>query len=36
LIESFKKVFPRYEIKEVSYLGVITLTAIMRLAEVLG
>jgi len=35
-IESCKKVFPRYEIKEISYLGVVTLAAIMRLAKVLG
>jgi len=35
-IESCKKVFPRYEIKEISYLGVVMLAAIMRLAEVLG
>ncbi|MGB9928195.1 MAG: transposase [Methanosarcina sp.] len=35
-IESCKKVFPRYEIKEISYLGVVILAAIMRLAEVLG
>ena len=35
-IESCKKVFPRYEIKETSYLGVVMLAAIMRLDEVLG
>ena len=35
-IESCKKVFPRYEIKEISYFGVVILAAIMRLAEVLG
>ena len=35
-IESFRKVFPRYEIKEISYLGVVMLAAIMRLDEVLG
>ncbi len=35
-IESCKKVFPRYEIKEISYLGVVMLAAIMRLDEVLG
>jgi transposase len=35
-IESCKKVFPRYEIKEISYLGVIILAAIMRLNKVLG
>ena len=35
-IESCKKVFPRYEIKEISYLGVVMLAAIMRLNEVLG
>ena len=35
-IESCKKVFPRYEIKETSYLGVVMLAAIMRLHEVLG
>jgi transposase len=34
-IESCKKVFPRYEIKETSYLGVVTLAAVMRLHEVL-
>ncbi|MCO5381417.1 MAG: hypothetical protein NHB15_04315 [Methanosarcina barkeri] len=31
-----KQVFPRYEIKEISYLGVIMLAAIIRLNEVLG
>jgi hypothetical protein len=31
-----KKIFPRYEIKEAPYLGVIMLVAIMRLNEVLG
>lgn len=35
-IESRKKVFPRYEIKEISYLGVILFAAIIRLNEVLG
>jgi hypothetical protein len=35
-IESCKKVFPRYEIKEISYLGVVMLTAIMRVHELLG
>ena len=35
-IESCKKVFPRYEIKERSYLGSVILAAIMRLDEVLG
>jgi len=35
-IESCKKVFPRYEIKEKSYLGVVMLAAIIRLHEVLG
>jgi hypothetical protein len=35
-IELCKKVFPRYEIKETSYLGVVMLGAIMRLDEVLG
>jgi len=35
LIESYKKVFPRYEIKEISYFGVVTLEA-MRLNQVLG
>ena len=35
-IESCKKVFPRYEIKETSYLGVVMLAAIMRVHEVLG
>ena len=35
-IESCKKVFPRYEIKETSYLGVVILAAIMRLNQLLG
>ena len=35
-IESCKKVFPRYEIKETSYLGVVMLAAIIRLDELLG
>jgi hypothetical protein len=35
-IESCKKVFPRYEIKETSYLGIVMLAAIIRLDEVLG
>ena len=35
-IESCKKVFPRYEIKEESYLGVVMVAAIIRLNEVLG
>ena len=35
-VESCKKVFPRYEIKETSYLGVVTLAAIIRLDELLG
>jgi transposase len=35
-IESCKKVFPRYEIKEKSYLGVVIVAAIIRLHEVLG
>ena len=35
-IESCKKVFPRYEIKETSYLGVVMLAAIVRAHEVLG
>ncbi|MGB9939370.1 transposase [Methanosarcina sp.] len=35
-IESCKKVFPRYEIKEISYLGVVMLAAIIRLNQVLG
>lgn len=35
-IESYKKVFPRYEVKEISYLGVVTLAAIMRVNQVLG
>ena len=35
-IESCKKVFPRYEIKETSYLGVVMLAAIIRLDAVLG
>ncbi len=33
---SKKKVFPRYEIKETSYLGVVTVAAIIRLNELLG
>jgi hypothetical protein len=35
-IESCKKVSPRYEIKEISYLGVVMLAVIMRLHEFLG
>lgn len=35
-IESCKKVFPRYEIKETSYLGVVMLAVIVRVHEVLG
>ena len=35
-IESCKKVFPRYEIKETSYLRVVMVAAIIRLNEVLG
>ena len=35
-IESCKKVFPRYESKEISHLGVVMLAAIMRLDKVLG
>jgi len=35
-IESCKKVFPRYEVKEESYLGVVIVAAIIRLNEVLG
>ena len=35
-IESCKKVLPRYEIKEESYLGVVMVAAIIRLNEVLG
>lgn len=35
-IESCKKVFPRHEIKEISYLGVIILAAILKLNKVLG
>jgi predicted transcriptional regulator len=35
-IESCKKVFPRHEVKEISYLGVVTLAAIMKLNQVLG
>ena len=35
-IESCKKVFPRYEVKEISYLGVVILAAIIRLDQVLG
>jgi hypothetical protein len=36
VISQSKKVFPRYEIKEIAYLGVIMLAAIIRLNEVLG
>lgn len=35
-IESCKKVFPRYEIKEESYLGVAMAAAIIRLNKLLG
>jgi transposase len=35
-IELCKRVFPRYEIKEISYLGVIMLAAIMKINRVLG
>ena len=35
-IESCKKVFPKYEVKEISYLGVVILAAIIRLNQVLG
>jgi hypothetical protein len=35
-IESCKKVFPGYEIKKTSYLGVVILAAIMILDKVLG
>ncbi len=35
-IESCKKVFPIYEIKEESYLGVVMIAAIIRLQEVSG
>ena len=35
-IESCKKVFPRYEIKEKSYIGVVMVAAIIKLNEVLG
>ena len=35
-IESCKKVSPKYEIKEMSYLGVVMLAAIIRLNQVLG
>ncbi|AKB49565.1 putative IS1648 transposase [Methanosarcina barkeri str. Wiesmoor] len=35
-IESCKKVFPRYEIKETSYLGVVMVAVIIRLNELLG
>ena len=35
-IESCKKVIPRYEIKETSYLGIVMVAAIIRLHEVLG
>ena len=34
-IESCKKVFPRYEIKETSYLGVVMVAAIIRVNELL-
>jgi len=32
----YEKVFPRYEIKETSYLGVIMVAAIIRVNELLG
>lgn len=35
-IKSCKKIFPRYEIKDTSYLGVVMLATIIRLHEVLG
>ncbi len=35
-IESCKKVFPKYEVKEISYLGVVILASIVRLNQVLG
>jgi len=35
-IESCKKLFPRYEIKETSYLGVVMVAAIIRVNELLG
>ena len=35
-IESCKKVLPRYECKEISYLGVITFAGIIRLNQLLG
>jgi hypothetical protein len=35
-MESCKKVFPRYEIKETSYLGVVMVAAIIRVNELLG
>ncbi len=35
-IESCKKVFPRYKIKEISYLRVVMVEAIVRLYEALG
>jgi hypothetical protein len=35
-IESCKKVFPRYEIKEVSYLEVLMLAVIVEFDQVLG
>jgi transposase len=35
-IESCKKAFPKYEIKEISSLGVITLATIIKLNQVFG
>jgi transposase len=35
-IESCKKVVPRYEIKEMSYLGIVIMAAILRIHQVLG
>jgi hypothetical protein len=35
-IESYKKVFPGCEIKEISYLGIVMLAVIVKLNQVLG
>jgi hypothetical protein len=35
-IESCKRVFPRYEISSISYLGVVMLATIMKLNQILG
>jgi len=35
-IESYKKIFPRYEVREESYLGLIQLACVMMLWRILG